>query len=170
MSCSNMERTEEIAMNLEDTAVEELLNYLQNDQPEIRELATAELWRRWFLQMGVAGYMQLQLSQSLLDDGLVEKAEAVLTDLLTDLPNFAEAWNRRAILYYSQGNYQKSLQDCEQVVKLVPYHFGAWHGMGLCYTALGSYRAAIRAFRKALEIQPYALANQRLILECSAML
>jgi len=60
-----MERTEEIAMNLEDTAVEELLNYLQNDQPEIRELATAELWRRWFLQMGVAGYMQLQLSQSL---------------------------------------------------------------------------------------------------------
>lgn len=59
---------------------------------------------------------------------------------------------------------------CEQVVKLNPHHFGAWHGLRLCQAGLENYSEAISAFRKALEIQPYALINQKLILECMAMM
>ena len=56
------------------------------------------------------------------------------------------------------------------MIQLIPYHFGALHGLGLCLLALGNYQDAIAAFRQALEVQPYALINQKLILECTALL
>jgi tetratricopeptide (TPR) repeat protein len=74
------------------------------------------------------------------------------------------------VLYYTLGQYEESRDDCEEVIKLNPVHFGALHGLGLCNAALGDYSAAIRAFQKALLIQPYALANQKLLLECTARL
>ncbi len=97
-------------------------------------------------------------------------AEETLTALIDSQPDFAEAWNRRAVLYYTQGRYRKAISDCEMAVRLNPVHFGALHGLGLCHAALGNFRDAIHAFHKALEIQPYSTANQRLILECTARL
>ncbi|HIK12883.1 MAG TPA: tetratricopeptide repeat protein [Oscillatoriaceae cyanobacterium M33_DOE_052] len=150
--------------------VEKLLADLKQPDENLRQRATQQLWQMWFHQKGVYGLEFLQRSQSLIEAGELEKAEAVLTELIQDQPDFAEAWNRRAVLYYSTEKYQKAIKDCEMVLKLNPIHFGALHGLGLCYAAVGNYREAIRTFRAALEIQPYALVNQRLILECTARL
>lgn len=147
-----------------------LLKDLKNPDETVRQQATQELWKIWFLQKGIYGWELLQRSQVLIEAGEITQAEAALTELINDQPNFAEAWNRRAVLYFTLGQYRKSLDDCEMVIKLNPIHFGAIHGLGLCHAALGDYSAAITAFRRALEIQPYALENQRLILECTARL
>lgn len=155
---------------MDDTAIQLLLEDLKNPDETIREEATQELWRIWFHQKGVHGLSLLEQGQTLLQDGKVDEAEDLLTELITHQPDFAEAWNRRAVLYYMQGRYRNSLADCQQVVALNPIHFGALHGMGLCYAALGEYTAAIQAFRRALEVQPYAITNQRMILECTARL
>lgn len=155
---------------MDETAIARLLEDLKNSNAAIREEATRELWRIWFHQKGVYGLAILEQSQELLEAGKLDEAEAVLTELIQDQPDFAEAWNRRAVLYYLQGQYRKSLADCQQVIALNPIHFGALHGMGLCYAALGEYATAIQAFRKALAIQPHAIANQRMILECTAKL
>lgn len=155
---------------MDNTAIDLLLADLKSPDEHLREEATRELWRIWFYQKGVYGMTLLEQSQALLQAGKVVEAEAMLTDLVEDQPDFAEAWNRRAVLYYLQGRHRKSLSDCQQVVALNPIHFGALHGMGLCYAALGEYVAAIQAFRRALEIQPYATINQRMILECTARL
>ncbi len=155
---------------MDDAAINSLLEALKNPDEAIREEATHELWQIWFNQKGVHGLNLLEQSQMLLQAGKVNEAEALLTELVTNLPDFAEAWNRRAVLYYMQGRHRHSLADCQQVVALNPIHFGALHGMGLCYAALGEYALAIQAFRRALEVQPYALANQRMILECTAHL
>lgn len=150
--------------------IKPLLEDLKNPEEEVRLRATEKLWQIWFRQRGMAGLEAIQYSNSLLKTGQVEKAELILSQLIDDLPDFAEAWNRRAVLYYSIGEYKKAIKDCLVVVKLNPFHFGAFHGLGLCYAALGQYKEAIRAFRQALEIQPYAIENQRLILECTAKL
>jgi len=147
--------------------IESLLTDLRNTDKNIRHRATVALWRLWFHQKGSYGMELLQEAQSLMESEKNKESESLLTSLSEDQPDFAEAWNRRAILYYSQGKYQKSLEDCQMVVSLNPYHFGAFHGLGLCHATLGSYGAAIGAFRQALELQPYALVNQRLILECT---
>ncbi|MBE9189605.1 tetratricopeptide repeat protein [Gloeocapsopsis crepidinum LEGE 06123] len=154
----------------EASIINPLLEALKSPDEKIRNWATQELWKHWFGQKGVYGLQLLQQSQALVEAGKIEQAEALLTEVIEAQPDFAEAWNRRAVLYYMNGQYQRALTDCERVVKLSPIHFGALHGMGLCYVALGNYSAAIQALRRALEIQPYAVENQRLILECSAQL
>jgi tetratricopeptide (TPR) repeat protein len=151
-------------------SIEQLLEDLKNPDEEIRDRATVELWRRWFHQKGELGLELLRRSQFLLEAGQVEQAEAILSEAIEAMHDFAEAWNRRAVLYYTQREYEKSKSDCERVVKLIPYHFGAWHGLGLCHVALGNYLEAIAAFRKAHQIQPHALINQQLILECTTRL
>ncbi len=147
-----------------------LLEDLKNSDETVRQRATQQLWHSWFEQKGTVGLTQIRRAEVLLQGGEVTEAEAVLTQLIQDLPDFAEAWNRRAVLYYTTKQFKKAREDCQKVIKLNPVHFGALHGLGLCYAALGEYLKAIEAFRKALEIQPYSTENQRLILECTARL
>ncbi|MDF5737137.1 MULTISPECIES: tetratricopeptide repeat protein [unclassified Nostoc] len=152
---------------MDSLSINSLLEELKNPDATIRDKATRKIWRIWFQQKGIYGLEIIDRSQKLLDAGEITQAETALTALINDQPDFAEAWNRRAFLYYSVGDYQKSLTDCQMVVQINPIHFGALHGMGLCYAALGEYGEAIRAFQGALEIQPYSLVNQKLILECT---
>lgn len=155
---------------MDSSAIPALLADLKDPDESVRNRATGQFWMMWFRQKGVYGLELLQRSQVLLEAGEVSEAEALLTEIIQDQPDFAEAWNRRAVLYYVQGEYHKSLADCQQVLRLNPIHFGALHGLGLCYVALEDYRTAIQAFRQALEIQPYAVINQKLLLECTAQL
>ncbi|MBP0017522.1 MAG: tetratricopeptide repeat protein [Cyanobacteria bacterium SBLK] len=149
---------------------QKLLDNLKHSEESIREKATAKLWMLWFRQKGEIGLETLRRAQNFLENGNIQQAHNILNDTIAIHPDFAEAWNRRAILYYSQRKFLKSREDCKQVVRLNPSHFGAWHGLGLCHAALGEYKEAIFAFKKALAIQPHALVNQKLILECTMRL
>jgi tetratricopeptide (TPR) repeat protein len=153
-----------------DVSINTLLEDLKSPTAEVRDRATQALWRIWFEQKGEAGLEMLRRAQHLLERGDFVQAETVLTQLVQEQPDFAEAWNRRAVLYFLKRQYRKAIADCQQVTTLNPIHFGAFHGLGLCHAALGEYPLAIRAFRQALEIQPYSLENQRLLLECTAKL
>lgn len=155
---------------MDDLLIDRLLEDLKHPDEEVRGEAMAELWQIWFRQKGEYGLEILRESQECLENGDFSGAEAILTELIGDQPDFAEAWNRRAVLRYILGNYNQSLSDCQRTVELNPLHFGALHGMGLCYAALGNYVEAIHAFRQVLELQPHDLLNQRLILECTARL
>ncbi|MGB3533584.1 MAG: tetratricopeptide repeat protein [Microcoleaceae cyanobacterium] len=147
-----------------------LLEDLKSPDEAVRQRATHQLWRMWFEQKGSIGLTQIRRAEVLLQAGETIEAEAILTQLIQDLPDFAEAWNRRAVLYFTTKQYTKALQDCKRVIQLNPVHFGALHGLGLSHAALGEYSKAIQAFRKALLIQPYSVENQRLILECTTRL
>ncbi|MEN9203967.1 MAG: tetratricopeptide repeat protein [Thermostichus sp. DG_1_6_bins_120] len=155
---------------LDKARIEQLVAALKQDQPQLRQEATEALWDLWFGQKGIAGRAALEQAQLLMDHEQPQAAETLLTELIEQMPDFVEAWNRRAVLYYTLKRYPDAARDCERVVQLCPVHFGAWHGLGLCRAAMEDYRGAIVAFQKALEIQPYALINQRLLLECTALL
>ncbi len=150
--------------------VQQLLADLKAPEAAVRDRASATLWHHWFHQKGVYGAQQLMQAQSLMEANQTAQAESLLSDIIQAQPDFAEAWNRRAVLRYTQADYWRAIADCQQVIQLIPYHFGALHGLGLCHSAVGNYTAAIQAFRQALEVQPYALMNQRMILECTAKL
>ena len=155
---------------MNESLINSLLEDLKNPDENVRKQATEELWRIWFYQKVRYGIELIEHSQIMYEVGEITQAEALLTELIKDQPDFAEAWNRRAVLYYLLGQYEKSRDDCQEVIKLNPVHFGALHGLGLCHATLGDYSAAIQAFQKALEIQPYAVVNQKMLLECTARL
>jgi len=155
---------------MDSDRVDRLLEDLKQPDAELRDRASSLFWHTWFHQKGVYGAQQLMEAQSLLESGGADRAETLLSDIVEAQPDFAEAWNRLAVLHYTQGDYWQAIADCQKVIALVPYHFGALHGLGLSHSAVGNYIAAIQSFRQALTIQPYALVNQRLILECTAKL
>jgi tetratricopeptide (TPR) repeat protein len=78
-----------------------------------------------------------------------------LNDLIRTAPGFAEAYNQRAILHFRLEQYDRSVADCQAVLRLNPHHFGAQAGLGQCYLRLRRHRAALRAFRVALRINPH---------------
>ncbi|MEB3291549.1 MAG: tetratricopeptide repeat protein [Synechococcales bacterium] len=157
-------------MTTDPTYMDTLLQNLKSPDEAVREMATQKLWRAWFEQKGLVGFQVLQRAQELIDAEELNQAEVLLSQLIQNLPDFAEAWNRRAVLYFMQRRYRKAIADCQQVVQLNANHFGALHGLGLCYAALEDYRAAIQAFQRVLAIHPYAVETQRLLLECTAHL
>ncbi len=157
-------------MAMNESMVSSLLEDLKNFDEIVRDRATRGLWKLWFEQKGATGLETLRRAQLSLELRNFQQAEIILDSLIDSHADFAEAWNRRAVLNYVQGNYWAAIADCEEAVRLNPIHFGALHGLGLCYMALGNYLAAIGAFRRALTIQPFSLENQRLILECTLKL
>lgn len=147
-----------------------LLDDLRNTNEAVRDRASRELWRLWFEQKGTIGLETLRRVQLLLEMRDLDKAARLLNKLISQQPDFAEAWNRRAVLHYVQGRYWEAIADCQEAIRLNPIHFGALHGLGLCHMAIGNYRSAIHAFHRALEVQPFSIENQRLILECTLKL
>jgi tetratricopeptide (TPR) repeat protein len=70
-------------------------------------------------------------------------------------PDYVEAWNRRATIYYLQNDYSRSMEDIRQVLIREPRHFGALAGLGMIMQETGDDKHALDAFRKALAINPY---------------
>jgi tetratricopeptide (TPR) repeat protein len=70
-------------------------------------------------------------------------------------PDYIEAWNRRATLYYLQNDYTHSMEDIRQVLIREPRHFGALAGLGLIMQETGDDKHALDAFRRALAINPH---------------
>ena len=143
-----------------------LLRQLRSTNSEVREHATNRLWQLWFGAAGHEAEQRLLYGERLMEGKEFDEAEAAFADLIRDYPTFPEGWNRRATLRYLRHQFEASLADCREVVRLEPDHFGAWHGTGLCLVALHRYAEAARAFRRALEIQPFAEANQELLANC----
>jgi tetratricopeptide (TPR) repeat protein len=75
--------------------------------------------------------------------------------LIALAPDMAEAWNKRATLYYMMQNFEASVADVQQTLALEPRHFGAIIGMGLIYDQIGDQQAALRAFEQGLKINPH---------------
>jgi tetratricopeptide (TPR) repeat protein len=124
---------------------------LRDEDRGVRHLAGEALWSLWFRAGSEAQNQELRRLAKVDDP---EQGVAGLSALIKKAPHFAEAYNQRAILYFRLGDYQRSVGDCETVVKLNPCHFGAQAGLGQGYMKLRKPRAALRAFRNALQINP----------------
>ena len=78
-------------------------------------------------------------------------------------PNWAEAWNKRATVFYLMGEFQKSQNDIDKVLKLEKRHFGALAGQGLVNIKLENYEKAIKSYKNAMDIYPSMNSPQIMI-------
>ncbi|MGH6769945.1 MAG: tetratricopeptide repeat protein [Xanthobacteraceae bacterium] len=79
----------------------------------------------------------------------------LLTAIIDIKPDYIEAWNRRATLYYMKKDFGASLSDIRAVLAHEPRHFGAWAGLGMIMQELGDDDLALKALRRALALHPH---------------
>ena len=78
----------------------------------------------------------------------------IFTKVINFDPSWAEAWNKRATVFYLIGEFQKSQNDIDKVLELENRQFGALAGQGLVNIKLKNYEKAIESYKRALEIYP----------------
>ena len=88
------------------------------------------------------------------DDKDYDLALRVLGAIIEIKPDFTEAWNRRATVYFMKKDYTNSLADIGKVLAHEPRHFGALSGLGLIMQEIGDDKHALDAYRKALDVYP----------------
>jgi tetratricopeptide (TPR) repeat protein len=123
----------------------------------VRSYAEQGLWLLWS-RSGDAAIDALMARG--IDEMQAERfAEAIKTfaEVIRRKPDFAEGWNKRATAYYLAGEFERSLADCDEVLKRNPGHFGALSGAGQVHFALENYELALVWFRRALEVNPNML-------------
>ena len=81
-------------------------------------------------------------------------AETRLAILLRRRPDWAEAWNKRATLYYVLERDDESVAAIHRTLEIEPRHFGAMCGLGEILREHGATEAACLAFRRALRVHP----------------
>ncbi|MFN0264666.1 hypothetical protein ACKTEK_12385 [Tepidamorphus sp. 3E244] len=87
-------------------------------------------------------------------------AMEILDSVIEMKPDYVEAWNKRATLFYLIDDYDRSMRDITATLAIEPRHFGALSGMGLILQEVGQAKGALSAFRQALEVHPF-LGNLR---------
>jgi tetratricopeptide (TPR) repeat protein len=115
----------------------------------------ARIWALWMQTPSDTAALLMMRAKAAMDGQRMEVALKLLDAVVKLRPDYVEAWNRRATLYYLQNDYAHSLQDIEQVLVREPRHFGALAGLGMIMQDLGDEKRALDAFRKALAVNPH---------------
>ncbi len=130
---------------------------LRDESPFVRGYAERGLWLLWGRSGDAAIDALMARGSEAMQEGRYAEAIRTFSEIVGQKPEFAEGWNRRATAYYLAGEYEKSLKDCEQVLKRNPRHFGALSGVGQIHFALENYAQALGWFQRALEVNPNML-------------
>jgi tetratricopeptide (TPR) repeat protein len=135
-----------------DTA--RLVRALHDADDVVRTLAESALWRIWSRSGDPEVDALFTEGVEEMQHGAGPAAIRTFTAVIEKKPDFAEGWNKRATVYYLEGEYQKSLRDCDEVLKRNPDHFGVLAGYGQIYLALGEPERALDYFERALRVNP----------------
>ncbi len=127
---------------------------LNDDDPNTSALAEHALWSIWFRAGDESGNADIVQAVQLISENKLDQAIACLDRILLRLPNFAEAYNQRAIVYYLKEDYERSCSDCEATLRLNPHHFGAMAGLGHCCASLGDLDRALEAYCNCRGLHP----------------
>lgn len=131
-----------------------LLSALSDADEVVRALAEHSVWEVWSRSGDAETDHLLQVGIEQMGRSEGPAAVQTFSAVIQRRPDFAEGWNKRATVYFLMGEYEKSLKDCDEVMKRNPNHFGALAGYGQIYLQLDQPERALEYFRKALRVNP----------------
>lgn len=109
------------------------------------------LWRK-------SGSATVDLLMLRAAEAMAEQWNAAAFDVLDQAlvldPGYAEAWNRRATLNFTTGDWGKSLADIEQTLAREPHHWGALMGLAMILERTGRKDKALETYLRVLAVYP----------------
>jgi tetratricopeptide (TPR) repeat protein len=136
------------------SAVGPLAVALHDRDAMVSQMAEHALWAVWFRCAKPRAVCLVKCGNTHMHHGNNECAIQKFSQAILEDPDFAEAYNQRAIAQYLSERFPESIEDCKAALARVPQHFGAMAGMGHCYAHLGMWPEARHCYRLALAIHP----------------
>jgi tetratricopeptide (TPR) repeat protein len=113
------------------------------------------IWALWQASGSDTVDLLMTRVQQASDAGNYDLALRLLDAIIEIRPEFVEAWNRRATIFFLKKDFSDSLSDIEHVLGKEPRHFGALAGLGTILEQVGDDKHALEAYRKALAVHPH---------------
>ena len=123
-------------------------------------LVEGRIWTEWMRSGSSTVDLMMGWAARAAQSGNHGVAFDYLDQVIVLVPDYAEAWNRRATLHFMRGDYEKSVRDIEETLEREPRHFGALSGLGQIMLRQDRPRLARDAFRRTLGVYPANRAAQ----------
>jgi tetratricopeptide (TPR) repeat protein len=125
-----------------------------DDEDEAKGIARL-IERRWMRSGSDTADLLMSRAVAAYTTGNQPLAIELLDRIIALKPDWAEAWNRRASVFFALDDYDRAVADIRQTLALEPRHFSAWAGLGMIFRSLDDDKHALDAFRHALAINPF---------------
>ena len=112
------------------------------------------IWALWTASQSDTANLLMTRVKTAIEAKDLELTITLLDAIVKVKPDYVEAWNRRATIFYMKKDYGHALADIRQVLKREPRHFGALAGFGLILQDIGDDRQALEVYRRALALYP----------------
>src|SRR4051812_45203349 len=119
------------------------------------KLVEGRIWALWLASGSDTADLLMTRVKTAIDGKDNDLAIELLSAVIGLKPEYVEAWNRRATLYFATKDFSKALGDIRQVLAREPRHFGALSGLGIIMQEFGEDKFALEAFRRALAVNPH---------------
>ena len=147
--------TTTLIANERNLELDKLFIDLKNNDPTLSKNIELKIWDLWSTHPTNDKLTSiLNEGSRLMQDKDLFRAISVFTKVIEMDPTWAEAWNKRATVYYMIGEFEKSQNDIDRVLNLEKRHFGALAGQGLVNIQLKNYEKAILSYQMAEKIYP----------------
>ena len=146
--------------NAENLEQKNKLDALFNQLKKVNNSKTAELlekkiWELWSQHPKDHKLTEkLEFGTELMQYGSYDYALKVFNNIINTDPEWSEAWNKRATVFFLMNQYMKSLDDIEKVLNIEARHFGALSGQARIFIKLQEYEKAIISLESALKFYP----------------
>ena len=114
-----------------------------------------QIWQAWMHHPHRRAAQAIERTAADIAAQLYDIAETRLLHLVRACPDFAEAWNKRATLYYILERDEECVRDIHRTLELEPRHFGALCGLAEILRGAGDSDSAVFVFQVALRINPH---------------
>ena len=147
--------TTTLIANERDVELDNLFLELKKNNPAVSKNIEQKIWTLWSTHPSDEKLTSiLNEGSRLMQDKDLFRAILVFTEVIEMDPTWAEAWNKRATVYYMIGEFEKSQSDINKVLNLEERHFGALAGQGLVNIQLKNYEKAILSYQMVEKIYP----------------
>ena len=138
-----------------DIKLNQLFIELKVNQSNDAFIVEQEIWKLWSTHpTDMKLTARLEEGAQFVRTQQLSKAIEIFTEVIKLDQNWAEAWNKRATVFYMMGKFKQSQEDIDKVLALEARHFGALAGQGLVNIQLKNYEKAIFSYQQVKEIHP----------------
>jgi len=122
---------------------------------EIAKQVENRIWAIWIASGSDTADLLMSRVKAALEAKDTDLAIQLLGSIIEIKPDYVEAWNRRATVFFGMRDYGRAMADIREVLNREPRHFGALAGLGMILEEVGEAKQALEAYRKALAIHPH---------------